>query len=135
MHYIIIVFYLPQRNGYYGGGGGDGHSRGLDRTPSRVGNNRSFRVDFGSVEMNDRCNNSGKNGESNGGGGGSGNGKNARGGSDGYIGCYANSTSSPACAAPAKANSATRAASISHADCNKMGLSATPVSTKVYSGV
>ena len=61
-----------QRNGYYGGGGGgDGPSRGgggggLDRTPSAsnavgrgIGNNRSFRVDFGAVEMNNRCNNGG----------------------------------------------------------------------------
>ena len=130
----------PQRNGYYGGG--DGPSRGggggLDRTPSTsvaraVGNNRSFRVDFGSVEMNDRCNNSGgggggkNNGESNGGGGG--NGRNARDGSgDAYIGCYAKTSPLETVK---EANSATRAATNSHADRKKMGLSATPVSARM----
>ena len=133
----FLVLYPPQRNGYYGGGDGPSRGGGLDRTPSKsvpargVGNNRSFRVDFGSVEMNDRCNNSGgggskNNGESNGGGGGEGNGRNARDGSDdAYIGCYAKSSPLEAVK---EANSATRAATNSDADCNKMGLSATPVS-------
>ena len=72
--------------------------------------------------MNDRRNDSGKNGESNGSGSGAGNGRNARGGSNAYIGCYTK-------ASLGEANSATTAASSSHAaDCNKTGLSATPVS-------
>ena len=72
--------------------------------------------------MNDRRNDSGKNGESNGSGSGAGNGRNARGGSNAYIGCYTK-------ASLGEANSATTAASSSHAaDYNKTGLSATPVS-------